>query len=656
MVYPAVLVIAVVVLTSLGWSGTSVGVLAASSPTAAPDPNLIVGTPRPIRSDEWHVIAPLFVAQSRDGYPRYTVDGLGPQDLSVFDVPIWGWTTLFKPWDLPALVLNLEHGFAARWWLMSFFLLFGSYLLLLELTDRTGIAVLFSLGLWLSPFFQWWYASSSLDSVGLGMLALAAFLYSFRAPTATRRVAWLGLAAYSTVAFVLILYPPFQISVALVMIAIGVGELIGRHSELGITWRRIATNLGAVILVVGVVVVAYYVYARVAIAGLNGTVYPGHRRVSGGGTSMLQLLSAPFGLSLAQNGSGISGTNQSEISSFLMLGPFALLQLLRLRMRDLVFRWRVLLLGAAAAFVILTTWFLISLPPSLASLLLLNRVPPYRAIIGVGVAGILLMALLCAAEFRPVQQRTDDVDMVSTVLRARQRRVNSGALVCAAAAFVMYFWAGRRFVAGFPTLELSLVGAGLACAAASVVVLLTSARRAIAGGIAFVLFGAVVALPVNPLYRGLGVLTSSPLLPVFTKVSARASGPGHSRWLSFASTAVTDELRASGLHTLNAVDIYPDQKAWAVLDPHKLSIAVWDRYANLTFAPGPSNTSATLTLPQADQVEITLNPCSSVARELAVGFVVTQTPLTYSCLKLDAKPSYEGGPVYIYAWLARQSG
>ena len=631
------------------------GVLAASSPNAGPDSDLIIGTPRPIRSDEWHVIAPLFVAQSHHGYPRYAVDGLGSQDLSVFDVPIWGWTTLFKPWDLPPLVLNLEHGFAARWWLMSFFLLFGSYLLLLELTDRTAIAVLFSLGLWLSPFFQWWYASSALDSAGLSMLALASFLYSFRAPTTVRRVAWLGLAAYSTVAFVLILYPPFQISCALVMIVIGVCELVGRRNEFGITWRRLATNLGAVIILVGVVVAAYYVYARVAIEGLNGTVYPGHRRVSGGGTSLFQLLSAPFGLTLAQNGAGISGSNQSEISSFLMLGPFALLQLFRLRLRDLMFRWRVLLLGTAGIFVILVAWFLISLPPPLASLLLLNRVPPYRAIIGVGLAGILLMALLCTAEFRPVQEVAADADFAARVVRTRNRRINSGALVCAAAAFVMYFWEGRRFVAGFPTLQLSLVGAGLGCAAAALVVLLTSARKAIAGGIAFVVFGAVVALPVNPLYNGLGVLTSSPLLPVFAKVAARASGPGHNRWLSFSGTAVTDELRASGLPTLNAEDIYPDKKAWAVLDPDSKSVAIWDRYAALTFEPGLSNTSVTLTLPQADQIEIALNPCGSVASKLDVGFVVTQGPLAYSCLSLDAKPFYEGAPVYIYARLTKQS-
>lgn len=179
LIYPAVLVVVVIGLSAAGLSGTSIGVLTATQLHGKTDPALVAGTPRPIRSDEWNVATPLVVAQSHHGYPRTTRDGIGDHDLSVIlDIPNTDWSTLFRPWDIPPLVLDVEHGFAARWWMMSLILLLGAYLLLLALTDRTDIAVLFSLGLWLSPFFQWWYLPLSLETVGLGMLALGAFLYS----------------------------------------------------------------------------------------------------------------------------------------------------------------------------------------------------------------------------------------------------------------------------------------------------------------------------------------------------------------------------------------------------------------------------------------------------------------------------------------------
>jgi hypothetical protein len=274
----------------------------------------------------------------------------------------------------------------------------------------------------------------------------------------------------------------------------------------------------------------------------------------------------------------------------------------------------------------------------------------------VGIAGVLLMAFLCAAEFRPVPPTPEAPDRASSVIRERRRRVNSGAFICAALAFGLYFWVGRSFITAFPTLQLGLRGAGLACGGAAIVILLTSARKAIAGGTAFVLFGAVMSLPVNPLYHGLGVLTSSPLLSTFDRVAARPRDPGHDVWLSYAGTEVNLVLLASGLQTLNAVDVYPDKNAWTILDPHGKLKFVWDRYANLSYVPNTSTTSTTLTLVAADQISIAINACSSTAGRLGIGFVVSSTPLTESCLDLDKQTTSEGSPVYIYTRSATQSG
>jgi len=148
LIYPALLVVAAIGLSTAGLSGTSIGVLTATQLHGKADPALVAGTPRAIRSDLKNVATPLIVGQSQHGYPRTTMDGIGPHDLSVIlDIPNTDWSTLFRPWDIPALGLNVEHGFAARWWLMSLILLLCAYLLLLALTDRTDIAVIFSLAI-----------------------------------------------------------------------------------------------------------------------------------------------------------------------------------------------------------------------------------------------------------------------------------------------------------------------------------------------------------------------------------------------------------------------------------------------------------------------------------------------------------------------------
>ncbi len=652
LVYPALLVVVAIGLSAAGVSGTSIGVLTATQLHGKPDPALLAGTPRPIRSDEWNVATPLIVAQSHHGYPRMTEDGIGEHDLSVLlDVPNTDWSTFFRPWDIPTLALDVEHGFAARWWLMSLILLLGAYLLLLALTDRTDIAILFSLGLWLSPFFHWWYLPIALEPVGMGMFALGAFLYSLRAPSTARRVAWLAVAAYSTVGFTLVFYPPFQIPTALVLGVVGISYVMGCWGELSLTWRRLVIDLGSMAVVIGATLLVFYVHSRSTIIAVNSTVYPGQRRVTGGDTSLMQLLSAPFGLSLARHGASLTSanTNQSEISSFVLLGPFVLLQLQRVRLREFTRRWRFLLAGTAVVFVVITIWYLVSLPPIVARILLLDRVPPGRALVGVGVAGILLMALFCAAEF----ENDDDVQPGPGRRRRstaddRNRRLLTGALVCAGVAFGLYFWAGRGLMQADPALGLSLWKAGAVSAAVAVVVFLTSARRVILGGVALVLFGASISLPANPLYEGLGPLTSSPLLTSFTREASDAPDATHREWLSFAGSNIDDILIASGVPTLNAVDFYPNAKTWKILDPHDRYSSIWNRYANVYFSPAPTGSPPTLTLVQADVVSVSIDPCGSAAGQLGVGFVVSPTALTAPCLDLAVPGGGAGQRPYIY--------
>ena len=128
----------------------------------------------------------------------------------------------------------------------------------------------------------------------------------------------------------------------------------------------------------------------------------------------------------------------------------------RTRLGDWGRRWRLLLIGASAGFLVVAAWYLVSLPPLLARVLLLDRTPAGRAIIGVDVGGFLLMALLCAAEVAPVDRSGEGTGRVPRLQREFLHRIATGAAVCGILAFGLYFWAGRQFIVTFPGLGLNL--------------------------------------------------------------------------------------------------------------------------------------------------------------------------------------------------------
>jgi hypothetical protein len=144
-------------------------------------------------------------------------------------------------------------------------LLLGSYGLLLYLLRRTAPAALFAVALWASPFFHWWYLDPSLASARLVVAALAAFLAAMQQTSRTARLLPLALSAWSLIGFALVVYPPFQVPVAIAMVFIGLGDLYGRYESVRYMARSVLPSLAAVAIASGVLFGIYYLQHRTAI-------------------------------------------------------------------------------------------------------------------------------------------------------------------------------------------------------------------------------------------------------------------------------------------------------------------------------------------------------------------------------------------------------
>lgn len=632
-ILPAVVMAVVLVFTALGISGTSTPEL---SPGHGSDPSVLLGTTRSVRSDEWIVRTPMVIGQVERGFPRYAEVGVGTHDMSVLsDLPTLDWPALFRPHQFAFFVLPAANGFAFEWWASAASLLLGVYALLLVLVRDWRWASVGSIVLYASPFFHWWHYPETFAIPGWSAIAIAAILSSFNPELEGWHRWWrIGVAGYAATSFVLFLYPPWQIPVAFVLLAIGLGTTIPKVIDKSWSVRRIVTNLVAVGAGVAVIAGAFVLTRHEVLAAIANTVYPGARRDAGGGGLINHLFQGWFGWEYARNDVGMRGAvfvNESEASSFLFLGLVALLGL------PFVWRfvlgvgrqWRATVVGLIGVMALLLTYFFVGLPVPIARLTLLDRVTINRVLPALGLASVVFLVLL------GVSMRGQDI--------ARWRRIAAGAVVTIMGAAYVWSLGGAFQSQGAPVSS--------AAKAFTVLLFVVPAAlyfwRPLVSLIALAIIGLAISLPANPLVRGLDPLISSPFAHEVRRIHD-SDADGSAVWLtdSWDTSAV---LTASGLNNLSGVNLYPDADAWRVLDPTDASIVAWNRYAHTRWVFDASATDPSITLVQPDIVQVRIDPCGPELGDLGVIHVITVEPLSGACLIAEATvESPNGGTAHVY--------
>jgi hypothetical protein len=629
-ILPAAVFFLVALLSTLGISGTSTPLLSNSTQQQG----VIIGTPRAVRSDEWLLRTPLLVGQIERGFPRFAEVGVGEHDMSVLsDLPVFDWPELFHPQQIGYFLLPVTNGHAFEWWTTSALLILGAYALLLVLLRDWRWAAVGALVLWASPFFHWWYYPEMPGTASWAMLAVAALLSSFSKKQSGWHRWWrVAAAAYCGVCFAFILYPPGQIPVIFVSAALSLGWISSRLRSNEVQWRRVLVNSAVAIGFVAALVVLFAISRRSALQAISGSVYPGDRRVSGGGASAALMFDSWFGWNFISNDVGMRSAhiNESEASSFFFFGIFMLpsLALIWGSLNGALDRLRGAMVGLIAAIGVLLVHMYIGWGGVISRITLLDRVSVGRALLGLGLASALLFV---------VAARLID----SSDFSKRQRTAATVILATIGTAGILWFGFSRRFT-GLPISRLSIVVA--------VVLFLLPALllfwRPFLSLIAVAIIGAVLSLPVNPLVRGLYPVDSSTLIRDVQKLDT--SQPNHG-WLT-NDRALASLLAAAGVNSVSSVNLYPNTDAWRVLDPMGKSEFVWNRFAHVQWVFEDGLADPTFFLLQSDFVELHIDPCDQRLRKLDVSFVASPLVLTAVCLTLESDtvlPS--GSAVFLYS-------
>jgi hypothetical protein len=107
---------------------------------------------------------------------------------------------------------------------------------------------------------------------------------------------------------------------------------------------------------------------------------------------------------------------------------------------------------------------------------------------------------------------------------------------------------------------------------------------------------------------------------------------------------------SSGVQNLTGTTFYPDAAIWARLAPDQRDL--WNNYATFRWIAAPSGSATHLTQLHGTLMALMIDPCGGDALSLGITWVLSQQPLTGSCLQPVDTLASGLGTVYRYQILA----
>lgn len=362
------------------WSLSSYGLVLKAF--GARDNGIVIGSPRGIISDEWGIITPLTQATVNNGFQRYNQTSFYGEDLRMLlSMPLRDWGLVFKPakWLYPFVNAAYAFSFQSLFLLCAFV---GGYALLLR---RFGLplaeSVMLALVLLFTSFVQFWWGvfAGTLSLFPWVVLALGV-----RSPVLQiAAVGWIG-AAWMLEFF----YPPMFIALAIVAAPIFFALHFRRDRPL----LTLIPILGAAC---ASAIVVYYL--RDYLSATLNTVFPGQRRMDGGGVppEMFADVVWPGAHLLGfETTARYNVAEASVVGTAYILFTIAFLDYRNALTTSMDARTRRISVALLAAFAVLTAWQVLPIRADWVWWTGMSWVPPRRTVFASGLLLVMIAALI----------------------------------------------------------------------------------------------------------------------------------------------------------------------------------------------------------------------------------------------------------------------
>jgi hypothetical protein len=189
----------------------------------------------------------------------------------------------------------------------------------------------------------------------------------------------------------------------------------------------------------------------------------------------------------------------------------------------------------------------------------------------------------------------------------------------------------------------------LACAAACAVIvaLLCHHLKALRylGLVGAIMYSLLAALPVNPLYKGLGSLTNS---SVVNAVNTAHQTDPQSAWIVSNKLPLESLPTIVGAQNYSGVYPYPQLSIWQQYFPHNQT--VYNRFAHVTFNINDSLITRSIHLVQGDTFSINESDCDPMLKNLNINYILTTDNLSpqNNCFNLTKTVALPAGKINIY--------
>jgi hypothetical protein len=568
------IVFAFVGLVSMGLTGSSIDIALRqlSGPQKRiPDVGVVMGNyarvlgvGREIRSDEWAAFTPLAIAQVNHE-PRFPVENknIGPDGQNMLvvgmaGVPVAHLSALAKPATWGFFVLDLRRALAWYWWLPLFGCLFAVWGVMSVLAPGQWRMNLAIASIFVSSAYVVAWSNWPAYAVLFPATAFSVFFSLFRTRSLAG-VAVLGVALGLCIAgFVLVLYPPWQVPLGYLFLFLTAGVVLRDRLWSQVSRIQLA-GLAVAAIVAGLILASWWVDARVAVQALVSTVYPGLRRVPGGGMQLWELCRGFLNFHTLYYENAASG-NASESSSFLYLFPvlFAAygIQLFRRSAPS----------GpelAVMAFCICVVWYqFFGFSAGISQWTLWSRTSQTRSDLALGLASLLLCGLSYSAR-------------ASGAGNYQLRKPEAIAVAGLWALAVV--WAVLQTpdtVIG--KLTNSTIWFGIFALTFALSYWLLAQKRTFL--VAYLAVSLVISLPFNP------VTLAPSHLAVHPEIKKHGNGP-ESRVLVIREYIKGMYLVAAGFPVANGPSYYPQRSIWHRLDPDASQLGTTNRFSHLMYFP-----------------------------------------------------------------------
>ncbi len=634
----------------------------------------LLGTAKWIRFDEWCLGTPCIRSQSLNGFNLQN-PALGFKESPLLmGAPVHEITSYVKPHLWGFLLFDFERGFSFYWYWKFFGIMIGMTLLL-KIISRNNFWMSLAGTLWIlySSYVQWWFSTPGTELLVAGCFICISALYVLLSRSTSAIIISIVVLTISSLTFVLTLYPPYQVSLGYLILAV-LGGVAWKNYSKEILHDKLILRIAGVVLMfaaIGFIMSHFLTACKDSIAVMAATEYPGNRISTGGVISMNKYWGGFFDFLYSESHLPPIWFNPCEASNFVLLYPIVLIAMIIDKIKGKkIDAFDVVLL---VYIVFISLWMLTGYPEFIAKITALNRVRENRALIGIGVGSIFLIihylsgdrSRAAAATAAPVvAAETGDAKSKKKKKQAQASRamsadisgnyLNLGVLAIMVVTFGLMYWFGNSFNAENKNFLSDKQIFGISFAVSVLSALILAHARFL---FSTIIVGLVLwsNFMINPIAKGMPAMTDKDLMRNITEI--RAKDPD-AKWIAYGSNILANYLIATGVNVINGTKFIPDMDMYKVLDPDGSHKKVYNRFAHvhcLPFNPDSKNPDdMKWIIDNEDAFTLCIPPRSKGLRDIGVKYIMSNRTLWKEDLEYW-DPLYEDAVNGMYLFKRRES-